>query len=102
MRYLRTQIYLDPEDHRRLVEEAHERGVSLAALIREIVSESRREQLGPSSRGFGDLIGIVREGPTDVAREADELRDAALEARLGKKLGDKGRPTAKPDKRRTR
>lgn len=89
MPYQRTQIYLDPDDHRRLREEAHRRGLSLAALLREIV----RERLTPRSVhdpvGFDALIGIVDAGePTDVARHEEDYKREALDARYRQKMGD--------------
>lgn len=35
--YQRTQVYLDPDDHRRLKEQAARRGVSLTTVVREAV-----------------------------------------------------------------
>lgn len=84
MRYQRTQVYLDPEEHRRLVKEARERGLSLAALIREIVSEHVRERTAPyETKGFDAIIGIAGDdkGPTDVAEHIDKYLGEALEAR---------------------
>lgn len=89
MRYLRTQIYLDPEDHRRLVEEARERGVSLTALIREIVSSFTRERRPQRARGLESLIGFAGGDATNVAHEEKDYREVALEGRLQRKLGRK-------------
>jgi hypothetical protein len=88
MKFQRTQIYLDPDDHRRLTDEAHRRGVSLAALLREII----RERLAPRSsrgpHGWDDLIGIIDWGePTDIALHEGDYRADTLDARFRKKMG---------------
>ena len=88
MRYTRTQIYLDPDDHRWLTEEARARGISLTALIREIVTRFARDATPPRPRGFASLIGVVEGEPSDVARRGRTYRDAAIDRRLSKKLGD--------------
>ena len=89
MAYQRTQIYLDADDHRRLRDEAHRRGLSLAALLREIVRERLAPRPPPDLAGFDALIGIVDSGePTDVARHEDDYKADALDARYRKKMGD--------------
>jgi hypothetical protein len=100
MRYTRTQVYLDPDDHRRLVDEARARGISLAALIREIVSEFTRGRRRASS-SFDSIIAIVKTGePSDIARFQDEYMREALERRLAKKMGrdDTARKRARPQR----
>lgn len=88
MPYQRTQIYLDPEDHRRLVDEAHRRGMSLAALIRELVRERLSSRSFPAPDGFGPLIGVASSAePTDVAAREDAYLEDALDDRYRKKMG---------------
>ena len=60
MQFKRTQIYLEPDQHRALLEEARDRGVSLAALLREIVATWTSGPASPA--GFDALIGVVDEG----------------------------------------
>jgi len=93
MRYQRTQIYLQPEAHRLLTEEARGRGLSLTGLLREIVTLHVRERVEAyRPRGLEALIGAAGEGmSTDVSRQGGLLLNEALEARLSKKLG---RPVA--------
>lgn len=88
MKYQRTQIYLEPEDHRKLCEEARRRGVSLAALLREVVGSHLREQSVPSGPPSFDAIVGVADLPsaTDVARDEVAYRDEALAARYRKKV----------------
>ena len=88
MPYVRTQIYLDPDDHRRLSDEAHARGMSLTALIRQIVSGFTRGSAPLRPEGFASLIGVVVGEPTDVVRDEDAYRVAAADERLRKKLGN--------------
>ena len=101
MRYQRTQIYLQPEAHRLLVEEARGRGLSLTGLLREIVTLHVRERVEAyRPRGLEAIIGIAGKGePTNVARDQDEMIADALDARLDKKLGrrqaDARRPRSK-------
>ncbi|MEX2394374.1 MAG: CopG family transcriptional regulator [Actinomycetota bacterium] len=88
MRYMRTQIYLDPADHRMLTEEAQQRGISLTALIREIVRQFTVERRPTRPRGVESLIGFAQGEPTDIAREERSYREAALDGRRRKKLGE--------------
>lgn len=78
MQYVRTQIYLEPEQHRWLKAEAHRRGLSLAHLLRQLVHEALDP---PRPRGdLNELIGLWdsgERGGSDVARHKDEyLADA--------------------------
>ncbi len=99
MPYVRTQIYLDPDDHRRLSDEAHARGMSLTALIRQIVSGFTRGTGPLRPEGLSALIGIADGEPTDIARDEKEYKRAASEARLRRKLGNDGRPSSGPRRR---
>lgn len=61
----RTQIYLDPEEHRRLKTEAAERGISLAEYLRQIVAQRAAragEQATYGDSPYEELIGIVHGG----------------------------------------
>lgn len=106
MTYQRTQIYLDPDDHRRLVEEARRRGVSLAALLREIVHERFAPRSAPDGEGFQALVGIIDTGElTDIAHREDAYKADALDARYRKKMGeavgDRSRRRRRAPKKRT-
>jgi hypothetical protein len=82
MKYQRTQIYLDPDDHRKLRQEAAERGISLAALLREIAGAHVREASAPyrSEKSWDAIIGIDdSDEPSDIAlHEEDYKRDVGL------------------------
>ena len=88
MKLQRTQVYLPSETHRRLGRDAAERGVSLAAYVREVVEVHYARRGAAPSASFDDLIGCVDEAPAgDVAREGERYRDELLDARLRRKLG---------------
>jgi hypothetical protein len=94
MRYTRTQVYLDPDDHRALNDEAHRRGISLAALMREIVSRYRAGRgAAVEEKSFDGLIGVIKGGPaTDIVNEeARYKRDAAGRAYERKLPGPRSR-----------
>lgn len=84
MEYQRTQIYLDPEDHRKLKEEAHARGISLAALLREIAGAhvSERAPAYGSMKSWDAIIGIAGGGePSDIGRYEEEYKRDMWEAK---------------------
>lgn len=95
MRYKRTQVYLDPEDHRWLSEEAERRSISLTALLREIVSMFSRSIRPPMQRNFDSIIGIGPDEPSDWAREEEEYRGEYLDELYEKKMGRNAKPTSK-------
>ncbi|SHE83668.1 hypothetical protein SAMN02745218_00900 [Desulfofundulus australicus DSM 11792] len=68
----RTQIYLRPEQHRALLDEAAKKGISLAELIRQIVSEhlERQERKAPKE-AFLRIIGMGASGRKDVSEQHD-------------------------------
>lgn len=92
MRYQRTQIYLDPEDHRRLTEEAAARGISLAALLREIASAHVREEAPVyGQKSIEAIIGIATGGPpSNIAGNKKEYLADAAEWLYWKKMGKQG------------
>jgi hypothetical protein len=105
MQYQRTQIYLPPEEHRRLSAQAAARGISLAALMREIVSSHVREQAAPyATKSWDSLLGIIDEDvgePTDIARDEEQLKAAAWDARALKKMRAPAKRTARPRRKGT-
>ena len=85
----RTQIYLDPDQHRKLIEEASSRGVSLAALLRDLVRAhlANRETPG-GEKTFDAITGIVDLGePTDIVSNWDTAMAGAMRERYEKKMG---------------
>ncbi len=73
----RTQIYLEPEQHRSLKREAMARGLSLAELLRQIVRDYLRRERPREE--FLRIIGLGRSGRSDVAEEHDRYLAEALE-----------------------
>lgn len=75
----RTQITLDPEDHRGARRRAAELGISLAEYVRRLV----RRDLGEPPRGRADVSAIFAPGDSggsDVASEKDADVGRAIEA----------------------
>ena len=90
----RTQIYLDPEQHRRLIEEAALRGVSLAALLREVVGKHLERRGAPTAaKSFDAITAIVDlDAPTDLVGDWDTTMSEAMQQRYHKKTGAGRRP----------
>jgi predicted DNA-binding ribbon-helix-helix protein len=78
MTYVRTQIYLEPEQHLRLKAEAHRRSVSIAELIRKVLDEAfgREERPGDLTA----LIGIGTSEGGDVSTQKDRWVAEAIAA----------------------
>jgi hypothetical protein len=66
----RTQVYLDPEVHRRLKERAKEEGISLAELIRRMAKDYLRKEASP--KDFLAIVGLGQSGKTDVSEKHDD------------------------------
>ncbi|MGZ4210447.1 MAG: hypothetical protein ACXVQX_07605 [Actinomycetota bacterium] len=80
MRYQPTQIYLDPEEHRRLVREAAERGISLTEYLRQVIANRAGEQAVPyDERSWDGIIGLFDSGPKDTVETMDEEVGQAFE-----------------------
>lgn len=54
----RTQISLEPEQHHRLGEEARRMGISMSALIRQLVDEYFDARPSPKDDPLESIIGI--------------------------------------------
>jgi hypothetical protein len=89
MTFQRTQIYLDPEQHRRLSEEAAARGVSLAALLRDMVGKHLDSRGAPAGhKSFDAITAIVdRDAPSDLVGDWDAAMSEAMQERYRKKTG---------------
>jgi len=61
MAYHRTQLLLEPWQHKQLKALAEDRGISQSELLRMLVSEGL-ERHPPKKRGVLDLVGIVEDG----------------------------------------
>ncbi len=69
MALTRTQIYLEPEQHRLLKKEAEAKGISLAELLRQMAWEHLRSE--PTHKDFLSVVALGRSGKTDVSQEHD-------------------------------
>jgi hypothetical protein len=68
---VRTQIYLPRRLHQSLRKAAKARGISMAQLIREAAEEAVRRTETPRQDPFADLVGVIRDAPTDLAEAHD-------------------------------
>jgi len=66
----KIQIYLDPEVHQHLKEQARAEGISLSELIQRIAKDYLREEAFP--KDFLAIVGLGQSGKTDIAEKHDE------------------------------
>jgi hypothetical protein len=76
----RTQISLEPEQYRRLGDEARSRGTSLAALIRSLIDEHLGRSQPPEGDPLEGLVGIGEGTGEAVGREHDRHLYGARDA----------------------
>ena len=69
---VRTQIYLPRRLHQALRRAARARGVSMAHLIREAAEEALRREQPRSADPLADLLGVIRDAPSDLAEHHDQ------------------------------
>jgi len=67
---LKTTVYLDPANYRRLQQLARQRGTTAASLVREAVAAYAARE-APARRPRS--VGIGRSGRGDLSERADEL-----------------------------
>lgn len=65
----RTQISLDPEQYRRLGDEARRLGISASALIHRLVDDYLGAPAADSADPLDDITGIAHGGGESVGRE---------------------------------
>lgn len=80
----RLQVLVDPEQHRRLEDEARARGVSVGALVRTAIDSVAPDRLEERRRAFDELMALepfpVPDDPDDLERELDTMwRDPAID-----------------------
>jgi len=68
---VRTQIYLPRRLHQALRRAARVRGVSMAQLLREAAEEAVRRNRPEPDDPLGELIGVIKEAPPDLAEGHD-------------------------------
>lgn len=77
----RTQIYLAPEQHKSLKQKAAKKGVSLAQLIREILTAHLKQNEGlekPAREIYMGLVGLGQSGLSDVSARHDDYLTEVL------------------------
>lgn len=78
---VRTQIYLDPIQHKKLKQEARERDISMAQLVREIVDghfDSGSVKKSYTKADYMSIVGMFDSGRSDVAENHDQLVGKAM------------------------
>ena len=100
----RTQIYLDPEEHRRLVLEAAQRGLSLTEYLRRVIGNRTGEQsITYDTRSWDRLFSLLDSGSKDSVEAMDEEAAEAFERqhmRSARTTGG-GHPRTRPKPRRS-
>jgi len=79
MAFVRTQVYLTPEQHTSLKEEAQKQGVSLAGFLRRVVDEYLH-QAKPKEE-FMKIVALGRSGRRDVSEKHDKYLAEALQSK---------------------
>ncbi len=70
---VRTQVYLEPEQHRWLRDEAKELDVPMTELLRQIIDEHVRERRRvPSASAFMRIVGLGESNVDDVSERHDD------------------------------
>ena len=72
----RTQIYLEPEQHRLLKREAAAKGVSLAELLRQLAKEHLHKE--PQREDFARIVALGRSGVADASEDHDRYIGEAV------------------------
>jgi hypothetical protein len=72
----RTQVYLEPEQHRLLKKEAEAKGISLAELLRQLANQHLRKD--PTREDFARIVGLGKSGCADAAEEHDRYIGEAI------------------------
>ena len=72
----RTQIYLEPEQHRLLKQEAAAKGVSLAELLRQLARDHLHTE--PQREDFARIVGLGRSGVADTSEDHDRYIGEAV------------------------
>jgi hypothetical protein len=72
----RIQIYLDPEVHRHLKEQAREEGISLSELIQRVAKDYLRKEAAP--KDYLAIVGLGQSGKTDISEKHDDYLAQAV------------------------
>lgn len=77
---MRTQISLDPEEHRLARRRAHELGISLAEYLRRLLRRDLEEPNEPPG-DISVIFGLGNSGGSDIAANKDTYVGEAVAAR---------------------
>ncbi|MDI9586157.1 MAG: ribbon-helix-helix protein, CopG family [Acidobacteriota bacterium] len=81
---VRTQIQLTREQAEAIKREAAERGASMAEIIRLCIDAHLRDVHRPSEeelrRRAASIVGMIKDGPSDMSRRHDDYLAEAYEA----------------------
>jgi len=72
----RTQIYLEPKQHRLLKREAAAKGISLAELLRQLAKDHLHTE--PQREDFARIVGLGRSGVADASEDHDRYIGEAI------------------------
>ncbi|MCA1833753.1 MAG: hypothetical protein ABR548_09025 [Actinomycetota bacterium] len=98
MAFKRTQIYLDPEEHRRLLREAAERGLSLTEYLRRVIAQRTAEQrVTYDATAWDGIFNLGNSGLKDAVEDMDKEVAEAFEAEYKRSLN---RPATKSRQRK--
>ncbi len=78
MAFVRTQVYLTPEHHTFLKEEAEKQGVSLAELMRCILDEYMHR--ATPKEAFMKIVALGQSGRSDISAKHDRYIAKALKS----------------------
>lgn len=81
---VRTQVYLEPEQHRWLRKEAQERNMPMTELLRQIIAEhAQRQHPHPSREAFLSITDLGESGLKGVSEQHDRyLADVIADEHL--------------------
>lgn len=80
----RTQLMLKEEQHRFLADEARHRGISISALLRELIDERIQAHQYPPLKedALWDMVGIAHSGADTISEEHDRYLGEARSERM--------------------
>lgn len=78
MTFVRTQVYITPEHHAFLKEEAQKRGVALTELLRCILDEYVHQ--ARPKEDFMKIVALGESGRSDVSDKHDKYISEALKS----------------------
>jgi len=81
MPFKRTQIYLEPAQHRLLMRAEEAKGISLAELLRQVAWEHLRTE--PRRRDFLSIVTLGKSGKDSISEEHDRYIEEGISGAEG-------------------